>query len=206
MDGAAGSPRARRSSPSHPPLADVTAPGHLRLRRRGRWWIGLGLALLVPAACADDPTPPGTAAPAGVDLAYASSGAEGPTNTTTAELPLGQCVDVTGLRVGEPVAPSAVHLAPCDTPHGGEVFAVVSLPGTPAAVYPGVDILGRDTTDRCVENFPIYTGSAYKTSALDVATVVPTAEAWNQGDRGAVCVAYDSSLRPLTMSVRDSAR
>jgi hypothetical protein len=158
------------------------------------------------AGCSGDDA--GQSAPtttlAGIDLGGSATGGSPAANVGA--LPVGTCADITGLQIGQPLYAVAVRPAACEQAHGAESFALVALASGPAAAYPGAAALVDETTDRCVGAFAAYTGSDYVTSALDVAPVIPDEEGWNRVERSAVCLAYDSNLRPLTGSVQNSKR
>lgn len=47
-----------------------------------------------------------------------------------------------------------------------------------------------------------YVGRDYETSALDVVTMYPSPEGWDQNDREVVCALYDMSGAKLVGSVK----
>jgi Septum formation len=168
----------------------------------------LGVLAVAVAGCSGGPraaTPTTTTERARVSLGGSQPAATAP-SATAATLAVGDCVDVTDLQIGKPLLAGAVNAATCTAAHGAEVFDLVGLASGPSVPYPGPTPVIDDSTDRCISAFSAYVGSSYLGSTLDVIPVVPDQQGWNQGDRQAVCLAYDASLRPLDAPVRDSQR
>lgn len=99
-----------------------------------------------------------------------------------------------------------VAAVPCTEPHDNEVFAVQTLPsGLSSGEFPGNDALQAESYDYCSGAvFGDYVGTPYLDSALDVFTLTPTAESWEQGDRDFVCALYRVDLGKLTGTARGS--
>ena len=56
--------------------------------------------------------------------------------------------------------------------------------------------------DGCLERFEAFVGKDYESSSLDIATLYPSAESWQQSDREVVCAVYDVDAEKLTGSVK----
>ena len=115
------------------------------------------------------------------------------------ELVAGDCFDEPGTA-----DVLSVTTIPCDEPHDYEVFAVVRFDLAEFTPYPGQSLIGEMAAVDCLERFESYVGSAYATSALDIATLSPTNQSWVEGDRGATCAAYRLDGQKLSRSVRHS--
>jgi hypothetical protein len=75
---------------------------------------------------------------------------------------------------------------PCDTRHGGEVFALVDHPG-PLSAYPD-DGFAAFAAERCEPAFAAWTGAALEEQELlRVQWFSPTWEGWVEGDRQITC-------------------
>ena len=113
------------------------------------------------------------------------------------------------LRVGECFqAPPRMDFdraeaVPCSEKHLFEMIATYRHPAGSDVPFPG-DRLHRYASDACGKHFIEYVGIPRRESRLDTGTVVPAAEAWDNGDRELHCYAYDHRHRGLTESVRDS--
>lgn len=99
-----------------------------------------------------------------------------------------------------------VAAVPCSQPHDNEVFAVETVDATlSSGDFPGRDALQAQSLERCSgQLFDDYVGTAYLDSALDVFSLTPTSESWDQGDRGIVCALYRLDLGKLTGTARGS--
>ena len=99
-----------------------------------------------------------------------------------------------------------VAAVPCSEPHDNEVYSVQALaPGVFTEEFPGEEALQRHSYDACTGSvFDDYVGTSYLDSALDVFTLTPTAESWEQGDREFVCAVYRLDLAQITGTVRGS--
>lgn len=88
---------------------------------------------------------------------------------------------------------------PCSDPHDNEVYAVAN---TSLVSYPGEELMWDHAFEVCIDLFPAFVGRDYETSSLDVLTMYPSPESWNQDDREIVCAAYDLELNKLTGTVK----
>ena len=96
---------------------------------------------------------------------------------------------------------SSLDGIPCSDPHDNETFAVfdVNYPS-----YPEGDRMGELVQSSCIEHFERFVGRDYDSSSLDVITMYPTRESWQQSDREVVCALYDMEANKLTGSVKGS--
>lgn len=99
-----------------------------------------------------------------------------------------------------------VSAVPCSEPHDNEVFAVQSVvPEFPGDNFPGQDPLWEYAHEICSGSvFDSYVGTPYLDSSLDVFSLTPTQESWDDGDRGFVCALYRVDFDKMTGSARDS--
>jgi len=92
---------------------------------------------------------------------------------------------------------------PCEQAHDNEAYAKfdVDLPQ-----YPGNDDMFDSAFESCMEQFEPYVGRDYQSSLLDILTLYPTEQSWNQmNDREVICVLVHMENQKLTGSSRGSA-
>ncbi|WP_163796657.1 septum formation family protein [Mycolicibacterium sediminis] len=82
----------------------------------------------------------------------------------------------------------------CNEPHGGEVYAVLDLPGD---AYPDASVL-RDYQNRCPEELAAYAPDALE-GDVGVYVLYPTEETWDAGDRVVTCIATLDPKRTGTL-------
>lgn len=93
---------------------------------------------------------------------------------------------------------------PCSQPHDNEVFALQSIAGI-WSDYPGQDTVDAYAFEQCTGSlFDDFVGTEYLDSALDVFTLTPTPESWDQNDREIVCALYRLDFAKLTGTARSS--
>lgn len=98
-----------------------------------------------------------------------------------------------------------VAAVPCAEAHDNEVFAVQSLADAFPRSFPGEDVLWDYSYEVCSGSlFDSYVGTPYLDSSLDVFTLTPTEESWEEGDREFVCAVFRLDGRKLTGTARDS--
>jgi hypothetical protein len=98
-----------------------------------------------------------------------------------------------------------VAAVPCTDSHDNEVFAVQSVSAVFGGAFPGLDALEQHGYEVCSgQTFDSYVGASYLDSALEVFTITPTEESWDQGDREIVCALFRLDFAPLTGSARGS--
>lgn len=120
-------------------------------------------------------------------------------------------LDVMTIREGDcfddPAATDVVFsldAIPCSQPHDNEVFAVESVMGV-WSEYPGQDVIDSYAYDVCSGDvFDGFVGTPYFDSALEVFTLTPTPESWEQGDREVVCALYRLDFEKMTGTARNS--
>jgi hypothetical protein len=88
----------------------------------------------------------------------------------------------------------SVRVAPCDEDHAAEVFSTFDLAG---GDFPGEEAVGRRAEEECEERL------AGREDPVDldryaVATVAPTAQSWENGDRVVHCLLVTPDGTPLT--------
>lgn len=117
--------------------------------------------------------------------------------------------DVTELRVGdcfdEPVTTgttvSQVQHRPCNEPHDGEVFHLITDSTT--GTYPARDHFRSLALEQCVPAATAYIGHDFESDRdLDVAYYYPTNSSWGSGDRGITCYLFRIDEAKMTRSVR----
>ena len=106
-------------------------------------------------------------------------------------LETGECFDSAAATEGRTVELDEVRSVPCTGAHDGEVFGVATHPAAKDAAYPGDDAMADFAAAECLQQFPAYTGTAYDSSDLQVASVRPDADSWaDKDDRAVACVLY----------------
>lgn len=91
---------------------------------------------------------------------------------------------------------------PCSDPHDNEAFAVFDVR---VAAYPEGDGMADLANDSCLERFASFVGTDYESSTLDIMTMYPSPESWNENDREVVCAVYDMEASKLEGSVKGMA-
>lgn len=99
-----------------------------------------------------------------------------------------------------------VAAVPCSEPHDNEVFSVQTVSGgLDTDNFPGQTVLQESAYEVCSGPvFDTYVGTPYLDSILEVFTITPTGESWDEGDREFVCALYRLDFAKLTGSARDS--
>ncbi len=155
------------------------------------------------------PTTTTTASAPSTTAATTTPGSGGTTSSTTApptavtDLEVGDCVvgaPFSGDRSGQA---TDARLADCAGSHDGEVVGLITYTQGPNADYPGQDRVSAFADEKCAAAFEAYVGAAYGTGPLSMLSLWPTEDSWADGDREAVCVAFDDAA-PLTGSVAGS--
>jgi hypothetical protein len=127
------------------------------------------------------------------------------------EIVAGGDLDVMTIQVGDcfddPDETGVVYnldAVPCSQPHDNEVFASVPLAGV-WLEYPGQSVVDGYAYEQCSGDvFDEFVGTPYFDSSLDVFTLTPTQESWDQGDREIICALYRLDFDKLTGTARDS--
>lgn len=91
---------------------------------------------------------------------------------------------------------------PCAQPHDYETYAVfdVSIDS-----YPSEEEMADIAFESCIQRFDSFVGLEYESSVLEVITMYPTTESWQQNDREVVCALYDMNEQKLVGSTKGSA-
>lgn len=121
-------------------------------------------------------------------------------SSNVAELAAGDCFD-------EPTAAASitdVQHQPCNSPHFGEVFAVLTHPAAAGEAYPVVSGFDDYILENCVPVFETYTGREADTeSELNLGWFQPTLTGWGEGDRGFTCYVSRLDDVPLNASIKN---
>jgi hypothetical protein len=120
-----------------------------------------------------------------------------PLDVATSRLTVGDCLP--GTVEGEV---DQLRAVPCDRPHGSEAYDAFALPDRE---HPGDEQLATVAEQGCIARFTAFVGQAYERSALEIASLTPTDEAWEAGDRTVVCFVKDPDRR-TTGTLRGAAR
>lgn len=133
---------------------------------------------------------------AATDADRDSSGAiVGEGNVDAFQVRVGDCFNDSGSYEDEV---SSLPGVPCSEPHDNEAYAVFDISLTD---YPDDEAMGRLAHDSCVDRFDAFVGMDYESSSLDVISMYPTVESWQQNDREVVCAVYDMEENKLVGSV-----
>jgi len=73
----------------------------------------------------------------------------------------------------------------CAQPHGGEVYAVLTMPD---GGYPGASAID-EWQNKCPDELQSFSPEAMADDSVGVFVLYPTQETWNQGDRAVTCIA-----------------
>lgn len=197
-------PSAPPSEPAWPPPAEGRQGGCGSVAAKA-----IGLAVFVLWAIgfiagfietAEETTPDLTPGPSA--SAAAGTPAPSPAPTPTA----GEVIDWPEMAAGDCIVVPPedtfyeVRRVPCDTPHGGEVIATVSHPGTD---YPDDDAFASFATAACEPVVGEWTGTAFdEQELLELWWFTPTSEGWAEGDRTVVCFIAHADGSPMERSYR----
>ena len=100
-----------------------------------------------------------------------------------------------------------VDLVPCDEPHQYEVYAVLSFEEAPGVPFPGTTRVSDAAGNLCLEHFDEFVGLSYSDSLLDITTLFPTRDSWEDvDDREIICSLYDLEEFYMEGSMRGSGR
>jgi hypothetical protein len=129
---------------------------------------------------------------------------------TEGELRAGDCLTGSNLDLdGSASWPNWVAAVPCTSQHLAEVFFTGNA-WPQSMAYPGDAAVDDQADARCLSEFRTYDGIDNSTSAFSILDIVPIpADDWASGDRGLICVAYDSTSRspagaPVDYSIKGS--
>lgn len=123
-----------------------------------------------------------------------------PETATWDELQVGDCVDIADAS-GEVV--EGIDERPCTFEHEYEVFFSGAAEGSAYLSDAEFDAFYRAN---CLPAFETYIGEAYEDSVLDIFWLIPTEDAWAEGDRTVQCLVYHPRIPRLTTSLKGSGR
>lgn len=83
----------------------------------------------------------------------------------------------------------------CAAPHGGEVYAVLTMPD---GDYPGAEAID-EWQSKCPDALAEYSPEAMLDDAVGVYVLYPTQETWEAGDRAVTCIATLDPKRSGTL-------
>ncbi len=114
----------------------------------------------------------------------------------------GGAVDAFSVRVGDCFNDtdtfsdevSSVPGVPCTDPHDNETFAVFDVAFDS---YPDEEVMAQHAYDSCQQQFEPFVGKDYESSTLEISTMYPTQQSWEQSDREVVCAIYDMNANKL---------
>ena len=119
----------------------------------------------------------------------------------------GGAVDAFSVRVGDCFNDTdtfsdevtSVPGVPCTDPHVNETFAVFDVAFDS---YPDEEVMAQHAYDSCQQQFEPFVGKDYESSTLEISTMYPTQQSWNQSDREVVCAIYDMNANKLVGSAQ----
>jgi hypothetical protein len=118
------------------------------------------------------------------------------------DLSVGDCFNNSGH--GTPNI-GAITRVDCGSMHDAEMFALVTLPGTPDTPYPGDSEIYRQGGELCQAEFAPYVGSDYLESQWAFGFIGPTEDSWRRSDdRLVVCYLDDPNFNKIEGSKRNS--
>jgi len=116
-------------------------------------------------------------------------------------------IDAFNIRVGDcfddssTVGDEVTNLpgVPCSQPHDYETYAVFDVSMTS---YTSDEDMSALAYESCLERFDSFVGTDYDSSVLEITTLYPTNESWQQDDREIVCALFDMSNEKLVGSTK----
>ena len=124
--------------------------------------------------------------------------------SSASDLAVGDCID-------EPAGTtdiSDIQRQPCNEPHDGEVFAVITHTAASGAPYPPSTEFQDLVSEECLPALEAYTGRSYAevyASGLDVSFLYPSSASWSDNDREVTCWLVKTDDTKMTGSVRAGA-
>ncbi len=117
-------------------------------------------------------------------------------------LKVGDC-----FNLGDAAEVENVELVDCDELHQYEVYAAIDVEAPNDAQFPGSDRLESVTFSLCLNYFDEYVGETYANSLLDIQTLSPSRDSWEDaGDREVVCTLFDIEDLYMEGSMKGSRR
>jgi len=84
-----------------------------------------------------------------------------------------------------------VDTAPCDEPHKGEIFKVITMPD---GNFPGASAI-EEYQDKCAPELDKYSQEASRDPGIGLFVLSPSEDSWGQGDRAVTCIATSDTPR-----------
>jgi hypothetical protein len=91
--------------------------------------------------------------------------------------------------------------APCDEPHGSQVYALVYVDAAPGFPYPGKRELVAFGKEHCWPAFTTYSSGTPAGMGVDLVELHPSAIDWDAGIRQVLCVAIGVGGATLSASL-----
>lgn len=88
-----------------------------------------------------------------------------------------------------------VDTAPCDEPHTGEIFSVMTMPD---GDFPGTFAI-EEYQNRCAPELADYSPEASADPSVGLFVLYPSEDSWKQGDRTVTCIATTDAPRTGTL-------
>jgi hypothetical protein len=88
-----------------------------------------------------------------------------------------------------------VDTAPCEKPHTGEIFSVMTMPD---GDFPGTFAI-EEYQNKCAPELADYSPEAAKDPGVGLFVLFPSEDSWAQGDRTVTCIATSDSPRTGTL-------
>ena len=123
----------------------------------------------------------------------------GPRRVYWEDLEPGMCIDTKKLK-----SDYDFWVVPCAKKHNREVIANTTLPGT--TTWPGDRAVGKASDTACRAAFKKYIGLNYNKSDLQLDVYTVDEQGWAEGDRTAVCFAFDPDHATVAHSLKGSRK
>ena len=107
--------------------------------------------------------------------------------TVATDVGVGDCIK----EIPESVRVLSLQTTPCEQPHKGEVYAVLSMPD---GDYPGQSEIDKYQT-KCNPELQKYSQTAAEDPAVSVYVLYPSKETWKQDDHAVTCIATFDTAR-----------
>ena len=120
-----------------------------------------------------------------------------PDVTDDTTLPVGTCLYRAPASANGSEASRRTFAVGCTEPHQGEVFHRFEVTVPPGEPYPGDTEASRRADEGCAAGFSPYVGLPYNESRLNYLYYYPSAETWEIGDRGVMCIVYGGDPEEL---------
>ena len=92
---------------------------------------------------------------------------------------------------------ASVPGVPCSDPHDNETFAVFDVSFD---TYPAGGNMDDLAYEACMLRFESFVGRDYDSSSLEISTMYPSTQSWNENDREVVCAVFDVNANQLVGS------